>query len=123
MVAAVKRYRRIGVMPEGLSSERVAIARAFGAEVRLAGTSHVNDAVKRANLTGNAGTSFRSGSNRNGTWTETANRWARRSSCNCRTAGDLGTRDIFRVLSAANRRPLFSHSLSIPVVDFHSLTG
>jgi len=33
MVAAVKGYRMIVVMPEGLSSERVAISRAFGAEV------------------------------------------------------------------------------------------
>ncbi|MGH8234352.1 MAG: PLP-dependent cysteine synthase family protein [Rhodanobacteraceae bacterium] len=48
MVAAVKGYRMIVVMPEGLSSERVAISRAFGAEVLFCGTFHVNDALKRA---------------------------------------------------------------------------
>ena len=48
MVAAVKGYRMIVVMPEGLSSERVAISRAFGAEVLFSGTFHVNDALERA---------------------------------------------------------------------------
>ncbi|MGH8190943.1 MAG: PLP-dependent cysteine synthase family protein [Rhodanobacteraceae bacterium] len=48
MVAAVKGYRMLVVMPEGLSSERVAISRAFGAEVLFSGTFHVNDALKRA---------------------------------------------------------------------------
>lgn len=48
MVAAVKGYRMIVVMPEGLSSERVAISRAFGAEVLFCGTFHVNDALERA---------------------------------------------------------------------------
>lgn len=48
MVAAVKGYRMIVVMPEGLSSERVAISRAFGAEVLFCGTFHVNDALNRA---------------------------------------------------------------------------
>ncbi|HET7562347.1 MAG TPA: cysteine synthase family protein [Rhodanobacteraceae bacterium] len=53
MVAAVKGYRMIVVMPEGLSSERVAISRAFGAEVLFVGTFHVNDALERARELGN----------------------------------------------------------------------
>lgn len=53
MVAAVKGYRMIVVMPEGLSSERVAISRAFGAEVLFCGTFHVNDALNRARELGN----------------------------------------------------------------------
>ncbi|HET6655108.1 MAG TPA: cysteine synthase family protein [Gammaproteobacteria bacterium] len=48
MVAAVKGYRMIVVMPEGLSSERVAISRAYGAEILFCGTFHVNDALERA---------------------------------------------------------------------------
>ncbi len=53
MVAAVKGYRMIVVMPEGLSSERVAISRAYGAEVLFCGTFHVNDALNRARELGN----------------------------------------------------------------------
>ena len=52
MVAAVKGYRMIVVMPEGLSSERVAISRAYGAEVLFCGTFHVNDALERARQLG-----------------------------------------------------------------------
>ncbi len=48
LVAAVKGYRMLVVMPEGLSSERVAISRAYGAEVLFCGTFHVNDALERA---------------------------------------------------------------------------
>jgi cysteine synthase A len=48
MVAAVKGYRMLVVMPEGLSSERVAISRAFGAEVLFCGNFHVNEALARA---------------------------------------------------------------------------
>jgi cysteine synthase len=48
MVAAVKGYRMLVVMPEGLSSERVAISRAFGAEVLFCGKFHVNAALARA---------------------------------------------------------------------------
>lgn len=48
MVAAVKGYRMLVVMPEGLSNERVAISRAFGAEVMLCGSFHVNQALERA---------------------------------------------------------------------------
>ena len=53
MVAAVKGYRMIVVMPEGLSSERVAISRAFGAEVLFCGSFHVNAALERARELGN----------------------------------------------------------------------
>ncbi|HET6545129.1 MAG TPA: cysteine synthase family protein [Rhodanobacteraceae bacterium] len=48
MVAAVKGYRMLVVMPEGLSSERVAISRAYGAKVLFFGTFHVNEALVRA---------------------------------------------------------------------------
>src|SRR3546814_1462489 len=44
MVAAVKGYRMLVVMPEGLSNERVAISRAYGAEVKFVGHFHVNGA-------------------------------------------------------------------------------
>jgi cysteine synthase A len=48
MVAAVKGYRMLVVMPEGMSGERVAISRAFGAEVLEVGHFHVNEALKKA---------------------------------------------------------------------------
>ncbi len=48
MVAAVKGYRMLVVMPEGLSSERVTISRAFGAEVLFCGNFHVNEALERS---------------------------------------------------------------------------
>jgi cysteine synthase A len=48
MVAAVKGYRMLVVMPEGLSSERVAISRAYGAEVIFCGDFHVNAALEKA---------------------------------------------------------------------------
>ncbi|MFN8521187.1 MAG: cysteine synthase family protein [Chloroflexota bacterium] len=48
MVAAVRGYRMVVVMPEGLSRERVAISRAFGAEVRFAGDFHVTAALDLA---------------------------------------------------------------------------
>ncbi|HVC17918.1 MAG TPA: cysteine synthase family protein [Rhodanobacter sp.] len=52
MVAAVKGYRMLVVMPEGLSSERVAISRAYGAEVLFCGRFHVNDALAKAHELG-----------------------------------------------------------------------
>ena len=56
MVAAVKGYRMLVVMPEGLSSERVAISRAYGAQVLFCGTFHVNEALAKAReLGGQAG--------------------------------------------------------------------
>ena len=48
MVAAVKGYKMLVVMPEGMSSERVAISRAFGAEVLQVGHFHVEEALKKA---------------------------------------------------------------------------
>src|SRR6201997_1567029 len=51
MVAAVKGYRMLVVMPDGMSGERLAISRAFGAQVMTLGDFHVNDAlVKVAEL-------------------------------------------------------------------------
>ena len=46
MVAAVKGYKMLVVMPEGLSQERTAISRAFGAEVQTLGDFHVNRALE-----------------------------------------------------------------------------
>lgn len=48
MVAAVKGYRMLVVMPEGVSTERLAISRAFGAEVLEVGDFHVNEALEKA---------------------------------------------------------------------------
>jgi len=48
MVAAVKGYRMLVVMPEGLSSERVAISRAYGAQILFVGEFHVGAALARA---------------------------------------------------------------------------
>ncbi|MEN9736573.1 MAG: hypothetical protein RL129_1284 [Actinomycetota bacterium] len=45
MVAAVKGYKMLVLMPTGLSQERVAISKAFGAEVRTIGDFHVNEAL------------------------------------------------------------------------------
>ena len=52
MVAAVKGYRMLVVMPEGLSNERVAISRAYGAEVKFVGHFHVNAALEEARRLG-----------------------------------------------------------------------
>lgn len=48
MVAAVRGYRMVVVTAAGLSSERTAISRAFGAEVVEVGDFHVGDALARA---------------------------------------------------------------------------
>lgn len=48
MVAAVKGYRMLVVMPENMSPERAAISRAFGAEVLTVGDFHVNAAQDKA---------------------------------------------------------------------------
>lgn len=45
MVAAVKGYKMLVIMPNGMSRERTAISRAFGAEVRTIGEFHVNNAL------------------------------------------------------------------------------
>ncbi len=52
MVAAVKGYHMIVVMPAGLSHERTAISTAFGAEIRTVGTFHVTDALAEADRLG-----------------------------------------------------------------------
>jgi cysteine synthase A len=52
MVAAVKGYRMLVVMPEGMSSERAVISRAFGAEVLEVGHFHVNEALAKAKKLG-----------------------------------------------------------------------
>lgn len=44
MIAAVKGYKMIVVMPDGYSHERVRISRGFGAEVKLVGHFQVNEA-------------------------------------------------------------------------------
>lgn len=48
MVAAAKGYRMLVVMPNGMSPERAAISRAFGAEVMAVGDFHVTDALAKA---------------------------------------------------------------------------
>lgn len=48
MVAAVKGYKMLVVMPDGMSPERTAISRAFGAEVMTVGDFHVTDALAKA---------------------------------------------------------------------------
>lgn len=48
MVAAAKGYRMLVVMPDGMTDERLAISRAFGAEVLTIGDFHVNDALAKA---------------------------------------------------------------------------
>lgn len=52
MVAAVKGYNMLVVMPEGMSKERAAISRAFGADVMLVGHFHVNEALATARAMG-----------------------------------------------------------------------
>jgi cysteine synthase A len=52
MVAAVKGYRMLVVMPNGMTSERLAISRAHGAEVTLVGDFHVNAALEKADELG-----------------------------------------------------------------------
>src|SRR3990170_3683341 len=48
MVAAVKGYKMLVVMPNGMSQERTAISRAFGAEVMAVGDFHVTQALDKA---------------------------------------------------------------------------
>jgi cysteine synthase A len=47
MVAAVKGYQMLVVMPDGMSGERLAISRAFGAQVMTLGDFHVTDALAK----------------------------------------------------------------------------
>ncbi|MGH8660257.1 MAG: PLP-dependent cysteine synthase family protein [Burkholderiales bacterium] len=53
MVAAVKSYKMLVIMPNGMSRERTAISRAFGAEVRTIGDFHVHDALAEVRRLGN----------------------------------------------------------------------
>src|SRR3712207_9325137 len=48
MVAAATGYRMLVVMPEGMTGERVAISRAFGADVLQVGHFHVDEALAKA---------------------------------------------------------------------------
>ena len=52
MVAAVKGYKMLVIMPDGMSQERTAISRGFGAEVKTMGDFHVNDALDEARRIG-----------------------------------------------------------------------
>jgi cysteine synthase A len=52
MVAAVKGYKMVVVMPADFSSERVSISRAFGAQVRLVGHFDVSEALEEAKKLG-----------------------------------------------------------------------
>ncbi|KGA18297.1 hypothetical protein GM50_9160 [freshwater metagenome] len=52
MVAAVKGYKMLVIMPDGMSPERTAISEAFGAEVHKMGDFHVNDALAEAKRLG-----------------------------------------------------------------------
>ncbi|MPZ65517.1 MAG: pyridoxal-phosphate dependent enzyme [Pseudonocardiaceae bacterium] len=52
MVAAAKGYRMRVIMPWNLSSERLVISRAFGAEIELVGDFHVTAALARAEVLG-----------------------------------------------------------------------
>jgi cysteine synthase A len=52
MVAAVKGYQMLVVMPEGMSAERAAISTAFGAQLITVGTFHVNEALALASELG-----------------------------------------------------------------------
>src|SRR5690242_19638937 len=84
MVAAVKGYRMLVVMPDGMSGERLAISRAFGAQVMTLGDFHVNDALARSpNSAARPVTSRRSNSIRSGTLRRTAPGSARRRSPSC----------------------------------------
>ncbi|MQA15693.1 MAG: pyridoxal-phosphate dependent enzyme [Pseudonocardiaceae bacterium] len=48
MVAAARGYRVRVIMPRGMSTERLAISRAFGAEIEMVGDFHVTAALARA---------------------------------------------------------------------------
>lgn len=48
MVAAVKGYPMIVLMPDGMSQERMAISQAFGADVQPVGDFHVTQALAKA---------------------------------------------------------------------------
>lgn len=53
LVAAAKGYKMLVVMPEGYTSERIAISKAFGATVKLMGNFQVNEACEFTKKLGN----------------------------------------------------------------------
>lgn len=52
MIAAVKGYKMLVLMPEGYSKERAAISRGFGAEIKYVGHFQVNQALEEARKLG-----------------------------------------------------------------------
>jgi len=85
MVAAVKGYKMLVVMPVGMSPERAAISTAFGAQLMTVGDFHVNEALELAGLLGDrSATSRRISSNPNGTWRRTGHGWVLRLSASSR---------------------------------------
>jgi len=52
MLAAAKGYRALVLMPKGYSQERIAICRAYGAEVRFVGHFQLGEAVEEAKRLG-----------------------------------------------------------------------
>lgn len=48
MIAAVKGYKMLVLLPEGYSSERTKISRGFGAEIKFVGHFQVNEALEMA---------------------------------------------------------------------------
>ena len=72
MVAAAKGYRMLVVMPNGMSPERAAISRAFGAQVMTLGDFQVTDALAKVRELGaQPGYFAPSSSTTNGTWRRT----------------------------------------------------
>ena len=52
MVAAVKGYKMLVIIPNGYTTERVQISRGYGAEIKFAGDFQVNEALQLARETG-----------------------------------------------------------------------
>jgi cysteine synthase A len=52
MVAAAKNYPMLVLMPHGFSNERLAMSRAYGAQVKLIGDFHLKEAVAEAKALG-----------------------------------------------------------------------
>lgn len=93
MVAAVKGYKMIVLMPDGYTSERLMISRGFGAEVRCVGHFQVNQARAEAIRMGRREGFFcPSNSTMNGISTKTATGWAARRSPSSRPRASKSTR-------------------------------
>ena len=78
MVAAVKGYRMLVVMPNGMSGERLAISQGLGAQVMTLGDFHVNDALAKVAELGRqpnlaAAIRFKSNVEENRTWLQPRN--------------------------------------------------